>query len=212
MGYIGRQPTGSILTGADIADGSISTAKLADTAVSKAKIANDAVDNTKLDLTSNYDFTGTITGAGESNSPRFFGRKASTQTLDRGTQTELTGFTTDEIDSDSAFDGTTFTVPSGKAGIYYFHANIFGNFGSVGNDGEEAQLNFKKNTTVLSTESKFLIANTYNIMRISLSHSIIQDMAVGDTMKVVFMLKDGNASDYTNHLVATASHFLGFKL
>ena len=33
LGYIGRQPTGSILTGADIADGSISTAKLADTAV-----------------------------------------------------------------------------------------------------------------------------------------------------------------------------------
>ncbi len=47
MGYIGRQPTGSILTGADIADGSISTAKLADTAVSTAKIADDAVTNSK---------------------------------------------------------------------------------------------------------------------------------------------------------------------
>ena len=47
MGYIGRQPTGSILTGADIADGSISTAKLADTAVSTAKIAYDAVTNSK---------------------------------------------------------------------------------------------------------------------------------------------------------------------
>ena len=47
MGYIGRTPTGSILTGADIADGSISTAKLADTAVSTAKIADDAVTNSK---------------------------------------------------------------------------------------------------------------------------------------------------------------------
>jgi hypothetical protein len=43
LGYIGRTPTGSILTGADIADGSISTAKIADTAVSTAKIADDAV-------------------------------------------------------------------------------------------------------------------------------------------------------------------------
>ena len=43
MGYVGRTPTGSILTSADIADGSISTAKLADTAVSTAKIADDAV-------------------------------------------------------------------------------------------------------------------------------------------------------------------------
>ena len=77
MGYIGRTPTGSILTGADIADGSISTAKLADTAVSTAKIADtaistakiadDAVGNTKLDLTANYAFTGTITGAGAYN-------------------------------------------------------------------------------------------------------------------------------------------------
>jgi hypothetical protein len=62
LAYIGRTPTGSILTGADIADGSISTAKLADTAVSTAKIADDAVGNTKLNLASDYAFTGTITG------------------------------------------------------------------------------------------------------------------------------------------------------
>ncbi len=62
MGYIGRTPTGSILTGADIADGSISTAKLADTAVSTAKIADDAVGNTKLNLASDYAFTGNVSG------------------------------------------------------------------------------------------------------------------------------------------------------
>ena len=62
MAYIGRTPTGSILTGADIADGSISTAKIADTAVSTAKIADDAVGNTKLNLASDYAFTGTVSG------------------------------------------------------------------------------------------------------------------------------------------------------
>ena len=64
MAYIGRTPTGSILTGADIADGSISTAKIADTAISTAKIADDAVGNTKLNLASDYAFTGTVSGAG----------------------------------------------------------------------------------------------------------------------------------------------------
>jgi hypothetical protein len=64
MAYIGRTPTGSILTSADIADGSISTAKLADSAVTTAKITNDAVDNTKLDLADTYAFTGTVSGAG----------------------------------------------------------------------------------------------------------------------------------------------------
>ena len=65
MSYLGRSPTGSILTGADIADGSISTAKIADTAVSTAKIADDAVGNTKLNLASDYAFTGTVSGASD---------------------------------------------------------------------------------------------------------------------------------------------------
>ena len=43
MAYIGRTPTGSILTSADIADGSISTAKLEDNAVTTAKITDNAV-------------------------------------------------------------------------------------------------------------------------------------------------------------------------
>ena len=59
MGFIGRQPTAAPLTSSDITDGIISTSKL----------ANDAVDNTKLDLTDNYSFTGTITGAGQSLRP-----------------------------------------------------------------------------------------------------------------------------------------------
>ena len=60
MGYIGRTPTGSILTGADIADGSISTAKLTDTAVSTAKIADTAISTAKIadDAVTNAKVTG----------------------------------------------------------------------------------------------------------------------------------------------------------
>tara|TARA_B100000963_G_scaffold168117_1_gene146053 strand:- start:739 stop:1296 length:558 start_codon:yes stop_codon:yes gene_type:complete len=55
MGFIGVQPATVPLTSSDITDGIITTAKIAD----------DAVGNTKLDLTANYAFTGTITGAGK---------------------------------------------------------------------------------------------------------------------------------------------------
>jgi len=54
MGYIGNFPTAVPLSSNDLNDGIVTT----------AKIANDAVDNTKLDLTDNYAFTGTVTGAG----------------------------------------------------------------------------------------------------------------------------------------------------
>tara|TARA_Y100000114_G_C11721762_1_gene308879 strand:- start:219 stop:902 length:684 start_codon:yes stop_codon:yes gene_type:complete len=55
MGFIGVQPATVPLTSSDITDGIISTAKISD----------DAVDNTKLDLTDNYAFTGTISGASD---------------------------------------------------------------------------------------------------------------------------------------------------
>mgnify|MGYP003125965406 FL=1 len=43
MSYLGRSPTGSILTGADIADGSISTAKIADNAIVTGKITDGTI-------------------------------------------------------------------------------------------------------------------------------------------------------------------------
>ena len=55
MGFIGVQPATVPLTSSDITDGIISTAKIAD----------DAVGNTKLDLSANYTFTGTISGASD---------------------------------------------------------------------------------------------------------------------------------------------------
>ena len=55
MGFIGVQPATVPLTSSDITDGIISTAKIAD----------DAVGNTKLDLSADYAFTGTISGAGK---------------------------------------------------------------------------------------------------------------------------------------------------
>ena len=52
MGFIGVQPTSAPLTSSDITDGIVTTATIAD----------DAVGNTKLDLTANYAFTGTVSG------------------------------------------------------------------------------------------------------------------------------------------------------
>lgn len=67
MGFIGKQPTPVPITASDITDGVISTAKLGTGAVTTAKIADDAVGNTKLDLSADYAFSGTITGAGQAN-------------------------------------------------------------------------------------------------------------------------------------------------
>ena len=49
---------------AGLADAAVTTAKITDANITTAKIANDAVENTKLDLTDDYAFSGTVSGAG----------------------------------------------------------------------------------------------------------------------------------------------------
>tara|TARA_R100000231_G_scaffold35307_1_gene31267 strand:- start:284 stop:1444 length:1161 start_codon:yes stop_codon:yes gene_type:complete len=114
MAFIGRQPTPAPLTSSDITDG----------IVSKAKIANDAIDNTKLDLTDDYAFTGTITGAGQSLRPNskpiiINGDMAVSQ---RTTSTTIAndGLVTDRFKHQISHDGaTTVTQESLSSGNAY---------------------------------------------------------------------------------------------
>ena len=51
--------------------------------------------------------------------------------------------TTNELDSHSAFDGTTFTVPNGQDGIYLVSGiYMFFDFSNAANDGEIAEFAF----------------------------------------------------------------------
>ena len=179
------------------------------TKVLEGGIADDAVGNTKLDLSEDYTFTGTIVGAGGNNSPYFYGKKASAQTIVRNATTKITGFTGDELDTDNAFDGTTFTVPSGKAGRYYFHANVHSDFSSIGSDGERALLYFYKNGGS-AVFNDFFIGSSYNVVQVSNAYSFIMDLSAGDYIELYIMNKDGNAGG--NAEVATGSFFMGYRL
>ena len=117
MAYIGKQPAAAALTSSDITDGIISTAKIAD----------DAVGNTKLDLTANYAFTGTITGVVNGD-----------YTLETVTDyTETDGYTTtssanDFTCSDQSLTFTTSAQTNG-ADIICLHASLNGYSDAAGN-------------------------------------------------------------------------------
>tara|TARA_Y100000114_G_scaffold29831_1_gene25539 strand:+ start:43 stop:600 length:558 start_codon:yes stop_codon:yes gene_type:complete len=180
------------------------------TKILEGGIADDAVGNTKLDLSENYAFTGTVTGAGGVNTPYFYGEKASNQTITRNTTTQVTGFTSNELDSDSAFDGDTFTVPSGKGGLYYFHASIESNYSGVGADGERNMIKFFVDGSASSKGHEFWKNSGYNIYAMSNAFSFIKNLNASQTVDVRVYNKDGNASG--NALVSTGSHFFGFKI
>ena len=148
------------VTSAKIADGTIATANMADDAVTSAKIADgtiataniadDAVGNTKLDLSANYAFTGTITGAGTRKLMRTItitSDTASVEFIDGANGVDLgTTYSRHEITVDSAVaktDGQQINVYLSSNGGSSYHGDSaynstyhrhFSNGSSTGND------------------------------------------------------------------------------
>jgi len=164
-----------------------------------------------MNLADTFAFTGTVSGAGEVNEPYFFARKTSDQTIIRNTYTVVTGFTSDEIDTDNAFNGSRFTVPTGKGGKYYFHGNICSDYSAIGGDGEHSVIKFNVDGSGSGIpEHTFLKTSGYNIYQFSNAYSAILDLNAGQYVELLVYNKDGNASG--NAKVNNKSHFMGFKL
>ena len=75
------------------------------------------IQSESMNLADTYAFTGTVTGAGVSNTPYFYAYQSSVTTLAATAFTKV-DFQTEYQDSASAFSSSRFTVPSGQAGKY----------------------------------------------------------------------------------------------
>jgi hypothetical protein len=146
-----------------------------------------------------------------SSTPYFYGEVASTTTITRSTATKVTGCTNNEVDSDSAFDGTTFTVPSGEGGKYYIELTVTGNFASIGQDGEEIRaLLYKNGSSIKTARWRNSSASGQTIRRAAVIVSAILDLSATDTIELYAFLTDadsGNA-DYLSGETSMA----GYKL
>ena len=168
------------------------------------------IQSESLNLADTYAFTGTVTGAGVSNKPAFYGELASTQTITRNSYVKVTGMTNDEIDTNTAFDGTTFTVPSGEGGTYFLFGSIQSDFELVGDDGELARCYLYKNGSELK-EAQFKVEGTGgNIRYIGLSVSVTTTLSASDTIELYTLLNDfsgGNA-----RVLVHATSIGGYKI
>ena len=89
------------------------------------------IQSESLNLSDTYDFTGTVTGAGESNTPSFFAYLSSDQNITSDTWTKLQ-CNTEEFDSDNCYDNSTnYRFTPTTAGKYYIIAQGFMNNSSV---------------------------------------------------------------------------------
>src|SRR6056300_1519255 len=91
--------------------------------VKSASIITDAIGPTQLNEAANYDFTGTVTGAGGVNTPSFLAYASSNQTVGHESWTKVT-LGSELFDTDSAFASNKFTVPTAEGGKYWFNGCV----------------------------------------------------------------------------------------
>ena len=221
MSYIGKTPTPAPLTSSDITDGIISLPKLTD-GTDGNLISYDANGNPVAVATGNDGQVLTSTGAGSppafetpasgANTPYFYGELGSNQSMQRDTLVKITSMTTDEIDSNSAFDGTTFTVPSGQAGKYFIQGSVTGDFGSIGRDGQETVSAIYKNGSLvkLATIRGDSSANQNQSVITTIANKIL-NLSVGDTIELYGQTTDANGGTAVAK-AAQYTYFLGYKL
>ena len=152
----------------------------------------------------------TQTGVGGTNTPYFYGELASNQTTTRATYVKITGMTNNELDSATAFDGTTFTVPSGEGGKYYLEGVMTASYGSVGQDGEQTIGSLYKNGSLLK-QGLFRTNSSYSYTRaVTTIASGIFDLSVGDTIELYAWIQDASGDD--GLASASKTSLMGYKI
>ena len=152
----------------------------------------------------------TFASAGGDMTPAFYGELASTQTISRNSYVKVTGMTQNELDSDTAFDGTTFTVPSGEGGTYFLYASIQADFEVIGDDGELARCYLYKNGSELKVAQFKVEGAGGNIRYIAASVSLTATLSASDTIELYTLLNDFSGNDA--RVLSTHTSIGGYKL
>jgi len=223
MPFIGNTPSAVPLTAADIADGIITSAKITDATITNSDVASSIITGQTAetsiaggDSVLIYDDsasalrkmtrTNFVAGVGGDNTPAFSVTKNANQTITDVTETTVT-WNVEDFDTDNAFTSNTFTVPSGKAGKYFFYFTIYFYGGST-NNIVGMNLFIKVNGT---EKIGNVFASSVNMQDFGCTLAGTIDLAVADavTAGVYADTASGNGFVVSN---TTKNKFGGFKL
>jgi len=130
-----------------------------------------------------------VSGVGGVNTPAFYATR-NNQSITEMSWSKVI-FDTESFDTDSAFDTSTgrFTVPSGKAGKYFFSTTV--GMDSMGaNHFGYAEIKYYKNGSSINTMNSSLnLYNSYGAQA-SLTLPLIIDLSVGDYIEVYGYIED----------------------
>jgi len=136
------------------------------------------------------------------NTPSFGVKLSSNQALTDGTLTKIT-WDSELWDTDSAFASNKFTVPSGKAGKYYFTTM---GYTDGQDDGEHFFLAFYKNGSRIFREVGWTAPSTNTGMRAMASVTL--DLSAGDYIEVYGYQNEGSNRDISSDYAQFSGHKL----
>ena len=96
--------------------------------------------------------------------------------LSNNTWTKVTFLTTETLDTDSAYDGSKFTVPSGKGG--YYHVSTSMNFYADNNDMKNARVAIYKNGSVAIQSYNHINNYAAGLRHLSVSQSGVLNLSL----------------------------------
>jgi hypothetical protein len=166
------------------------------------------IQSESLNLADTYAFTGTVTGAGESNAPSFRVYRNATQSISSSSHTKIQ-FNTEAYDTASAFDNSSnyrYTIPSGHAGKWFFTCH-----GTIAQDTQDLNrliLTIRKNgSSLVAVEED----GAYDEYTLGNTISVCDNASVGDYYEV-FIYQINSGSDALNLQANTMNGFSGFKI
>ena len=118
-------------------------------------MAIDKIQSESINLADNFAFTGTVSGAGGTNTPSFLAYKNGAQSVANTTAVQIT-FETELYDSDGKYASNRFTP--GVAGKYFIYAQL----NMQATDGKYFETRIHKNGSLLSVTQTHMALVTYN--------------------------------------------------
>ena len=175
----------------------------------KVNILADGGDNAIL--TSDGSGSLTLNNAALKATPAFAARMSQAQTISHETYTKV-DFDTEIFDTDSAYDHSTnqrFTVPSGKAGKYFFYTVALCDAGSAANL-QNARIAFYKNGSQYT--QNLWNFNSNDIFVAGMALSTVIDLSASDYVEVYARISDASGSPVVDGSGSTYGQFLGYRL
>ena len=153
----------------------------------------------------------TLSASAMKMTPAFSARMSQAQTISHETNTKA-DFDTEIFDTDSAYDHSTnqrFTVPTGKAGKYFFYSNLVLDAGSAANL-QNCQITFYKNGSQVKKNAWNF--NSNDIFFAGMQISAVLDLSASDYIEVYAKISDSSGSPVIDGSGATQSEFTGYRI